>query len=248
MTTYFYNQQANLSCSELFFWIAVDKTLEQLGVKDIGAVFAILAGQPVIPIRAKVAGATKGTSVASVVCRQILNYDLKMRLPMLTGTCIKTLHIGPDKKSRGVCRSQCSGCRLVDRRQRCRTHHVEFGHDLQCHGGARRSDCAVNVELEHVVAFIRREVPPPRRAELSEDTDLRRDLRMAEEDAEELLAKFFQEFSVALGDFDSSRYFPSEGLWLLRLNSSKPPPVRLTLGMLLQAARDKVWHTATLEN
>ncbi|MDD5366637.1 MAG: hypothetical protein PHR30_14965 [Gallionellaceae bacterium] len=97
MATYYYNQQANLSCSELFFWIAVDKTMEQLGVKDVGAVFAILAGQPIIPTRAKVAGATKGTSVASIVSRRILNYDLKVRLPMLTGASIKTLRIALTK-------------------------------------------------------------------------------------------------------------------------------------------------------
>lgn len=97
MKTYHYKQQANLSCSELFFWIVVDKTLEQLGVQDIGAVFAILAGQPIIPTRAKVGGATKGTSIASVVSRQILNHDLKIRLPMLTGSSIKTLRIALTK-------------------------------------------------------------------------------------------------------------------------------------------------------
>jgi hypothetical protein len=94
---YSYNQQSNLSRPELFFWIAVDKTLEQLGVEDIGAVFAILAGQPIIPTRAKVAGATKGTSIASLVSRQVLNYDLKIRLPMLTGSSIKTLRIALTK-------------------------------------------------------------------------------------------------------------------------------------------------------
>jgi hypothetical protein len=97
MTTYSYQDQINLSGTELFFWVTVDKTLEQLGVEDIGAVFAILAGQPIIPTRAKVGGATKGTSVASVVSRRILNYDLKIRLPMLTGSSIKTLRIALTK-------------------------------------------------------------------------------------------------------------------------------------------------------
>lgn len=105
----------------------------------------------------------------------------------------------------------------------------------------------MNVERERLFAFIRREVPPPLPTELSEDTELRADLHMAEEDADELLAKFFQEFSVAVGNFDFNRYFPSEGLWLLRFKSSKPLPARLTLGMLLQAAHDKVWHTTAIE-
>lgn len=89
--TYDYKQQFNLSCSELFFWIAVDETLEQLGVEHVGAAFAILAGQPIVPTRAKFGGATKGTSVASVVSRHVLNYDLKWRLPMLTGSSLSTL-------------------------------------------------------------------------------------------------------------------------------------------------------------
>jgi hypothetical protein len=74
MTTYRYQDKINLTCAELFFWITVEKTLEQLGVEDIGAVLAILAGQPILSTRAKVGGATRGTSVASVVGRQMLSY------------------------------------------------------------------------------------------------------------------------------------------------------------------------------
>jgi hypothetical protein len=97
MATYTYNHQSDLSCSELFFWIVADKTLEQLGVQDIGAVFAILAGQPIVPTRAKIGGATKGTSLASLTARRVLNYDLKMRLPMLTGSSLRTLRIALTK-------------------------------------------------------------------------------------------------------------------------------------------------------
>lgn len=92
-----YNRLSGHLCAELFFWITVDKTLEQLGVEDIGAVLAILAGQPILSTRAKVGGATRGTSVASVVSRQMLNYDLKIRLTMLTGSSIKTLRIALTK-------------------------------------------------------------------------------------------------------------------------------------------------------
>ncbi len=105
----------------------------------------------------------------------------------------------------------------------------------------------MNVELEHILAFIRKHVPPPLPVKLSADTDLRRDFRMAEEDADELLAKFAEAFSVAPGDFDFSRYFPSEGLWFLRWENATPAPLPLTLGMLLQAARNGVWCTATHE-
>jgi hypothetical protein len=104
----------------------------------------------------------------------------------------------------------------------------------------------MTLDPEQLFAFIRREIPPPLPPGLSVDTDLRHDLRMAEEDADEFLAKLFQEFSIAPGDFDFTRYFPSEGLWLFGRKRAAPAP--LTLGMLLRAARDGVWDTATIEN
>jgi hypothetical protein len=98
MATYSYNEQKELSAMELFFVIAVEKTLEQLGVKDIGAVVAVLSGQPILPTRGKLYGMTKGTSVASVVCRLFITYEAKtMRLPMLTGNSLKTLRIAMTK-------------------------------------------------------------------------------------------------------------------------------------------------------
>ena len=91
--TYSYNQQLDLSASELFVWITVDKTLERLGATDVDAVFAIVVGQPIISTRAKIGGAIKGTSIASIAGRRLLNYDLKYRLPMITGASIRTLRI-----------------------------------------------------------------------------------------------------------------------------------------------------------
>lgn len=92
-STYHYKGHLDLSDAELLFWIAVDKTLEQLGIEDTAAVFAILSGQPVIPARGKFQGATKGTSLASIASRRLLNYDLKFRLPMITGPSLSTLRI-----------------------------------------------------------------------------------------------------------------------------------------------------------
>jgi len=93
MTTYSYKQQFGLNSVELFFWISVDKTLEQLGVEDLGAAFAILAGQPIASTRAKVGGAIKGASIASIASRRLLHHDLKVRLPMLTGSSLGALRI-----------------------------------------------------------------------------------------------------------------------------------------------------------
>lgn len=89
--SYHYNHLANLTSQELFLWVIVDKTLEQVGGQDVAAVIAILAGQPIIPTRAKFGGATKGTSVASITARRLLNYNVKVRLPTLTKESIKSL-------------------------------------------------------------------------------------------------------------------------------------------------------------
>jgi hypothetical protein len=112
----------------------------------------------------------------------------------------------------------------------------------------------MTVELDRIIDFIRREVMCSKGKALATETDLRGDLRMLVEDADVLLGKFAQEFSVAPGDFELGRYFPAEGLWPLPWPSPfsakrkyAGPPVRLTLGMLLQAAKDGVWNSSALE-
>jgi hypothetical protein len=57
-------------------------------------VFLILAGLPLIPTRQKFAGATKGTSLASVLSRTLINYDFKHKiLPTITLNSMKSLKI-----------------------------------------------------------------------------------------------------------------------------------------------------------
>lgn len=91
--TYTYNTLTNLTREELFLWIAVDQTLKQLGGVDAGAAIAVLSGQPFLPTRGKFAGATKGTSVASVVSRRLIKHQLPLALPTLTGATLSTLKI-----------------------------------------------------------------------------------------------------------------------------------------------------------
>jgi hypothetical protein len=63
----------------------VEETTKALDVEDISAVIAILIGQPWLPTRGKFGGATKGTSVASIVCRALFDYSFKKNiLPTLT--------------------------------------------------------------------------------------------------------------------------------------------------------------------
>jgi hypothetical protein len=91
--TYSYRSLNDLSPQELFSWIAIDQTLEQLGGADIAAAAAVLSGQPFLPTRAKFGGATKGTSVASVVSRKLLRHQLPFALPTLTGASIRSLKL-----------------------------------------------------------------------------------------------------------------------------------------------------------
>lgn len=90
---YSYNTLDNLSREELFLWVAIDQTLDQLGGVDIAAAAAVLSGQPYLPTRGKFGGATKGTSVASVVSRHLLRQRLPFVLPTLTGASLSTLKL-----------------------------------------------------------------------------------------------------------------------------------------------------------
>lgn len=101
--------------------------------------------------------------------------------------------------------------------------------------------------FERLIKFIDQEIPAPRIRNLSRQTELLGNLRMAEEDAEEFLSKWFAMFHIGLGDFEFSRYFPSEGLWLLPRFRKSPKPVPISLGMLELAAEMQRWDTKFLE-
>ncbi len=89
---YFYAGMPNLSAGELFFWITVDETMKQLGVDDVGAVVGILLGRNNIPTRQKPIGAIRGTSVASIYSRKLLNYNLPFNiLPTFVGGPVTNL-------------------------------------------------------------------------------------------------------------------------------------------------------------
>ena len=62
--TYTFGIHHNLSPVELFFFVAVDETLDELGISDVVGVAMVLSGQRFIPTRGKFAGAVKGTSLA----------------------------------------------------------------------------------------------------------------------------------------------------------------------------------------
>lgn len=86
-------------------WIVIDTTKEQLGIDDIIGAIAIISGQPVISTRGKPSGATKGTSVASLVSRQAIDVQLPFRLPMYTGKLLFTLLYCYEKTFRSMDRA-----------------------------------------------------------------------------------------------------------------------------------------------
>lgn len=80
---YKYHDLENLSSTELFFVIMIDETAKQLDVEDIGAVIAILVGQPILKKNVRLGGATKGTSLASKYIGKTLPYKMPFRAPTL---------------------------------------------------------------------------------------------------------------------------------------------------------------------
>jgi hypothetical protein len=90
---YSYKSESNLSSTELYISIVIDKTIEQLGLNDIAAITAILSGQPVLSTRGKFSGATKGTSVASKYASKYLPYKSPVRLPTITGSSVSSLKV-----------------------------------------------------------------------------------------------------------------------------------------------------------
>jgi len=95
--SYNYNSLLNLSPEELFLWVAIDETLDQLGGQDVAAALAVLSGQPFLPTRAKLGNATRGTSAASIVSRRLLKQKLPFMLPMITGASLRTLKVSYTK-------------------------------------------------------------------------------------------------------------------------------------------------------
>lgn len=84
--TYFYDGSSNLSAGELFFWIMVDETLDHFGISDIAAVAGIYLGSNSVTVAGKLAGATPGTSVASIYSRKLFRGKMMpVRMPTWIG-------------------------------------------------------------------------------------------------------------------------------------------------------------------
>jgi hypothetical protein len=90
---YSFGIHKNLRAVDLFTYVALDETAKQFGISDLTAAAAVLFGQADIPVSGKLAGATVGTSVASLTARRILPFRVSMRLPMITSVGLKGVRI-----------------------------------------------------------------------------------------------------------------------------------------------------------
>lgn len=90
---YRYGIHQNLRPVDLFVYVALDETQKQLGLDDLGAAAAVLLGQADVPAPGKFAGATAGTSVASLAARKLLPFKVAVRLPMITGVGLSGVRI-----------------------------------------------------------------------------------------------------------------------------------------------------------
>jgi hypothetical protein len=90
--TYSYDGKA-LDANTLLFCIFTEEVCKYFGINDYDGVIAIvmiLVGHPFIPTRGKPGGATKGTSIASLVLRAVLNINFKKAiLPTVTTSSFK---------------------------------------------------------------------------------------------------------------------------------------------------------------
>ncbi|WP_408005452.1 STM2901 family protein [Pseudomonas huanghezhanensis] len=75
---YCYDGDCGLTANQLLWIIASETAMEELGLDDVAAAFGIVTGANIIPTRTKPGGATKNTSILSLLLRRALK---KRRFP-----------------------------------------------------------------------------------------------------------------------------------------------------------------------
>ncbi|WP_321806828.1 STM2901 family protein [Burkholderia sp. BCC1993] len=93
---YYYYGMDNLTAGELFFWIMVDESMNQLGVDDAVSIGMILLGKNNLSTRVKPGGAIKGTSRASQFSRRVFQkaqFPFGLKLPTLVGGPVRDLKV-----------------------------------------------------------------------------------------------------------------------------------------------------------
>ncbi|MBN3851177.1 hypothetical protein G3N58_30765 [Paraburkholderia sp. Ac-20342] len=84
---YSYGTLKDLTPIELYLCLLTEEAAKQFGTQDVVAVMSLILGYPFLSTRAKFRGATPGVSVASLICRELIDIRLKKAyLPAITGT------------------------------------------------------------------------------------------------------------------------------------------------------------------
>jgi Protein of unknown function (DUF1493) len=85
------------------------------------------------------------------------------------------------------------------------------------------------------------------KVELTPETDLVLDLGLVGDDAFQFMETYASCFNLQKGDYDASRYFEPEGLWLLPTFKKRKSALPITLGMLAMAAKIGEWKSELLD-
>ncbi|MBJ7223209.1 MULTISPECIES: DUF1493 family protein [Pectobacteriaceae] len=75
---------------------------------------------------------------------------------------------------------------------------------------------------------------------ITPDTDLKRNVKLASEDAIALLTEYVESFGISTQDISFTDYFPNEK-GLFEAFTPKAPPKPLTVGMLIESAKEGRW-------
>ncbi|WP_279022756.1 DUF1493 family protein [Gibbsiella quercinecans] len=76
--------------------------------------------------------------------------------------------------------------------------------------------------------------------EITSDTDLKKDVKLASEDAIDLLTEFAERYGIKTQDIRFTDYFPNEK-GLFEAFTPKATPRPLTVGMLIESAKAGRW-------
>jgi len=88
---YSYGGRNDLTACKLYIAVLTEEICKRLGAADVAAIIAFLIGQPFLTTRQKFAGTTLGTSIASQIARELLDFNLPVRVPTLTNQSMAAL-------------------------------------------------------------------------------------------------------------------------------------------------------------
>ncbi|MDN7888138.1 hypothetical protein QZM93_05870 [Burkholderia cepacia] len=149
---YTYGTWHNLRPVDVFALVALDETRKQLGLDDLAAASAMLLGQGDVPVPGKFAGATPGTSVASLAARKLFPQILPFRLPMITGVGLSGIRISFTRRLGAWVGRTIPVVGEVFPGSRCVPDHAQYRDDLQPTREARGSG-ALSHERRYLGTF-----------------------------------------------------------------------------------------------